>query len=203
MRQPTWVQSEKSTNGRTETAQAEPDGEPPLLIRPIQPSDSTALQYAFEHEFSAQSRYLRFHSALRRLPDRLVHYLTHVDGVDHVALVAFEFGAGQPASGVGVGRFVRDPKRPNLAEVAVAVVDHAQGHGIGRSLIAALAVAARERGIDAFTMEVLFSNRRVRDWLLRLGANSVGSVSGGAISFQLPVAALLINSLNSERNSAA
>jgi hypothetical protein len=60
-----------------------------LQIRPILPSDADVLQSTFEKQ-SELSRYFRFHSGLRRLPDELLYRLTHVDGVDHVALVAFE-----------------------------------------------------------------------------------------------------------------
>jgi GNAT superfamily N-acetyltransferase len=197
---------EKSTNGRTypntPADQELPAGPPCLLIRPIKPSDSEALQHAFEHELSSASRYLRFHAAISRLPDRMVHYLTHVDGIDHVALVAFECGESLPAAGVGVARFVRVAGWPDTAELAVTVVDHAQGHGIGRLLVEALGAAAQERGIRTFNLVVLGSNRRVRDWLLRLGA--VGrSSEAGVITFQLPVEALVTSSANSNRSSAA
>jgi GNAT superfamily N-acetyltransferase len=197
---------EKSTNGRTDpherAAHDQPAAPLRLVIRPIKPSDSNALQYAFEHELSSASRHLRFHAAISRLPDRLLHYLTHVDGIDHVALVAFELGESLPAAGVGVARFVRVAGWPDTAELAVTVVDHAQGHGIGRLLVEALGAAARERGIRTFNMVVLGSNRRVRDWLLQLGA--VGrSSEAGVITFQLPADALDKSSRNSTRNSAA
>jgi GNAT superfamily N-acetyltransferase len=142
---------------------------PRLFIRSIVPSDADALQAAFM-QLSDQSRYFRFHSPLRRLPDRLLHELTHVDGVDHVALVAFEVGEGQPLHGVAVARFVRNPAAPTTAELAITVADAAQGHGVARRLLRALALRAAHRGIDAFTMIVLGGNHRVRQLLTGLGA---------------------------------
>jgi RimJ/RimL family protein N-acetyltransferase len=159
-----------------------------LSIRPIRPSDSDALQSAFEHQ-SMQSRYYRFHSALRRLPDRLLHDLTHVDGIDHVALVAFESVGSLLQDGVGVARFVRDARLRDNAELAIAVAEHAQGHGIARRLLHALAAKAKERGIRTFTMHVLAANSRVRQLLASLGAEAQGS-DADVILFHIAVDAL-------------
>ena len=192
----------KSTNGRSLESDEPLATSAPLMIRPIRPSDSIGLQHAFDHDFSANSRYLRFHTPLRNLSDVMVHYLTHVDGIDHVALVAIEFAPGQPVNGVGVARFVRDTNDPGAAELAAAVVDHAQGRGIGRRLLEALARAAHARGIERFHMDVLSNNRKVVSWALRLGAIS-GAMQGGVATYQLPVAALLTSSDNNPRSSAA
>jgi RimJ/RimL family protein N-acetyltransferase len=159
-----------------------------LSIRPIRPSDADALQSAFEQQ-SMQSRYYRFHSALRRLPDRLLHDLTHVDGIDHVALVAFERVGSLPQVGVGVARFVRDPELRDNAELAIAVAEHAQGHGIARRLLLALAEQAKQRGIRTFTMHVLAANSRVRHLLAGLGAEGHGS-DADVILFHVAVDAL-------------
>jgi RimJ/RimL family protein N-acetyltransferase len=159
-----------------------------LSIRPIQPSDADALQSAFM-QLSEQSRYFRFHSPLRQLPERLLYDLTHVDGIDHVALVAFEQTPLPEAHGVGVVRFVRNPAAPNTAEVAITLADEAQGHGVARRLLRALAVEATERGIETFTMSVLSDNRRVRRLLTRLGA-APQSRDGNVITLHLPVRSL-------------
>lgn len=175
-----------STNGRfMEPDAPEPAREvPELSFRPITPEDAPALQDAFEH-LSPLSRYYRFHAGMAHLSDDLLYKLTHVDGVNHVALVAFERDAGQE-EGVGVGRFVRLPDAPANAELAVTVIDRAQGHGVARRLISALAPLARERGISTFTLNVLADNSRARRMAKQLGAVAQGS-SGGVIAFQLPV----------------
>ena len=205
MTQSSFPRSEKSTSGRAYLVPvdlaAEPD-RPLLLIRAIKPADSEPLRYAFEHDLSSLSRYQRFHAPLSRLPDRLVHYLTHADGVDHVALIAFALNPSEPAHGVGVARFIRTPTQPDTAELAITVVDHAQGHGIGRHLLEALSAAALVRGIRTFNLVVLSSNQRVRAWLRKLGAVARSS-EAGVITFQLPIAALDKSSRNSARSSAA
>jgi GNAT superfamily N-acetyltransferase len=160
----------------------------PVRVRPIRPSDADALQAGFE-ALSDTSRYYRFHSGMRRLPERLLRYLTEVDGVDHVALVAFELDEIETGHGVGVGRFVRDASAPTTAELALTVLDRAHGRGVARRLLADLGQAARERGIHTFTMSVIAGNLRARRLLSSLGAVGQGSV-GDVMTFHLPVTSL-------------
>lgn len=156
-------------------------------VRPIRPSDAPLLVHAYEHELTPESRHARFHGGGPHLPSTVVHYLTHVDGVDHVALVAIE--AGSVRAGLGVARFVRLRDRPREAELAVAVIDRAQRHGVGACLVRALAAMARARRIDTFTMLVLEDNHRVRHILETLGAHA--RRDGGEVTYTLDVEALL------------
>lgn len=174
------LQSVNQANGRNDVNQ--------LVIRPIAPSDAPALQAGFE-SLSEMSRYYRFHSGIRRLSDGLLRYLTEVDEIDHVALVAFERRGSGICDGVAVGRFVRNREAPHTAEIAVTVVDRAQGRGIARQLLAALGDAARERGIDTFTMSVISGNTKARRLVRSLGAIGKGSAGEVAV-FHLPVTAL-------------
>lgn len=158
-----------------------------LIIRPIEPSDAEELNDAFER-WSEESRYRRFHTGMRHLTKSLLDYLTHVDGVNHVALVAQL--AKEPKAGVGVGRFVRLPQTPTRADLALAVTDDAQGHGVARRLLIELAHAAEQRGIETFCMEVLGSNAHVRELLTSVGARCV-RCEEGILSYELPLATLL------------
>ena len=74
-----------------------------ITLRPIQPDDGDALRAAFAR-LSPESRYRRFFSSVNELSDAVVHYLTHVDGRDHVAIVAESFDLRK---GLGVARFIR------------------------------------------------------------------------------------------------
>lgn len=166
----------RSTNARTSRVP-----QLPIRIRPIRPSDAPALAAGFE-ALSESSRYLRFHSGMRRLSDGLLRYLTEVDGVDHVALVAL----APDGHGIGVGRFVRDRNAPDTAEIALTVADEVQGRGVGRRLLAQLAAAAETRGIRMFTARVISGNSRARRMLLGFGAVAAGTVSD-VMAFNLPV----------------
>ena len=153
-------------------------GLPELRIRPIRPDDK-ALLVAGHGQLSERSVYQRFLAPKPRLSAAELRYLTEVDGVDHVALVAVLAHAPQVLA--GVGRWVRDPQTPDAAEIAIVVADDLQGRGVGRSLGAALAQEARRRGITRFTALMLPDN----DAAQRLYAD----VSAQLHAARLPVAA--------------
>ncbi len=71
-------------------------------------------------------------------------YLFEVDYKDHFVWVMTE---GEEGPVVADARFVRDETDATVAEVAFIVGDDYQGRGVGRFLMAALAVAARGDGI--------------------------------------------------------
>jgi RimJ/RimL family protein N-acetyltransferase len=130
-------------------------GVPSLLLRRITPEDKDAL-VAGLGRLSERSVYQRFLSPKPRLTSSELKYLTEVDFVDHYALVAVL--ARSPAVVVGVGRWVRSTEAPADAEVAIVIADDLQGRGVGTTLGAALAAAARERGVQRFTASMLPTN---------------------------------------------
>ena len=105
---------------------------------------------------SDETRQMRFLTAKPRLTKSDLRYLTEVDGRDHVALVAVE--REHPTHIAAVGRFVRDPARPDTAEFAIVVGDAYQRQGLGRALGEALAAEAKSRGIHRFTAITLSDN---------------------------------------------
>ncbi|MBN8463970.1 MAG: N-acetyltransferase, partial [Dechloromonas sp.] len=58
-----------------------------VLIRPIRPADAPMEQDFVQH-LSADSRYRRFMSTMLELPPGKLKYLTEIDYVRHLALVA-------------------------------------------------------------------------------------------------------------------
>jgi RimJ/RimL family protein N-acetyltransferase len=128
---------------------------PPLVIRPIRPDDKAALRRGLEH-LSPESRHQRFLTPKPRFTSAELRYLTEVDGVDHVALVAVP--VDHPDRIVGVARFVRLRDDPEAAEAAVTIADELQGRGLGRELGRRLTDAARARGIRRFTATLLGEN---------------------------------------------
>jgi RimJ/RimL family protein N-acetyltransferase len=131
-----------------------PDGTQ-VLIRPIRPSDKALLAEGFSH-LSPASAYARFLAPKPRLTTSDLRYLTEVDGIDHVALVAVT--ASYPRELVAVGRWVREAEHPDTAEVGITVGDCHQGQGLGRTLGLALAEEARMRGIRRFSATMLPGN---------------------------------------------
>src|SRR6202012_995416 len=104
-------------------------------------------------------------------PAALGAYLTQVDGDDHGAVVAGTDSLDLKTEvGLGVARFVRLEDEPGVAEAAGTVVDDAQGKGVGRLLLTALATLALGRGVRVFRGEVLAENTRMCHLLEELGA---------------------------------
>ena len=142
---------------------------PPILIRPVRPDDTVRLR-ALLGELSAETRYMRFHQVVSDFTPAQWRYLTCVDGRDHVALVAC---VGRRI--VGVCRYIRDPKRRDVAEVAFVVSDELQRRGLGRRLRDRLVAVARSNGIRSFEAFVTPQNIRIRRLLSGGGLALVAS----------------------------
>jgi RimJ/RimL family protein N-acetyltransferase len=134
-------------------------------MRPWRPSDGPSLVSGF-YRLSPTSSYRRFLSASPVLTPQMFHDLTDVNHRDHEAIVAFD---ERGSEGLGIARYLRDPERPHVAEVALAVVDYWQNRGLGTILLEAISERARAEGIRRFTALMLAENRRMRHLLDRLG----------------------------------
>jgi RimJ/RimL family protein N-acetyltransferase len=126
-----------------------------VVLRPVRAADKRLLREAFAR-LSPESARMRFLGPKARLTTSELRYLTEVDGLDHVAVVAVL--AHAPTHVVAVGRFVRLPEDPQTAEVAIVVGDPWQRQGVGRHLGLALADLARERGVRRFVATMLSDN---------------------------------------------
>lgn len=109
-----------------------------VLIRPLEPADASLVEEGFER-LSAVNRYRQF---IFDRPD--LNDVTTIDD-DHWAI-----GAVDPKTGAGVGlaRYVRDPRDGTRAVVAVVVVDDWQGRGLATRLLGHLVTRARSSGIQ-------------------------------------------------------
>jgi len=156
----------------------------PVILRHVRPEDAEEVRRGLER-LSPRSRYRRFLGAVSALTDEQLRYLTCVDGQDHVAIVAIRGTPGAAGEiGLGIGRFVRLKEEPAAAEIAITVIDDAQGKGIGRLLALALARAAHERGVRRFRGRILADNVAVRELLADVGA-VLGKPEDGGIAFDV------------------
>jgi RimJ/RimL family protein N-acetyltransferase len=159
-----------------------------VVLRHIQPSDADALHRAFD-QLSPESKYRRFFASMGSLDTKMMKYLTEVDGIDHVAIVALGESLDlKTERGLGVARFVRLPKAKDTAEIAVVVVDDMQKKGLGALLLSTAVVAAKERGITHFRGEVLAENRPVMTLLEEVGAKRVAAEGEGTVAFEIELA---------------
>lgn len=132
-------------------------------LLPLGPQHRQVLTEAFAR-LSERSRYLRFMAPISQLSPSDLDYLTELDMVERFAWALLV--EGKPAA---VGRYARTTTSPSTLEVGVTVLDDYQGRGLGRILIQALAVVARNAGFATFEFEVLTENTAMISVLQRFG----------------------------------
>jgi len=137
-----------------------------VLIRPIRPDDAPMEQDFVQH-LSADSRYRRFMSTLKELPLGKLKYLTEIDYVRHLALVAIIRRDGH-AIEIGVARYVAGPRGADC-EFAIAIDDEWQGSGVAGILMLTLIDAARARGMQRMEAFILAANDRMIKFARQLG----------------------------------
>ena len=130
-----------------------------FVIRPIEPGDKERLVNGLR-QLSEESIRKRFLAAKPRFTKAELRYLTEVDGVNHIALVAVL--EDDPDQLVAVARCVRLPDRPGTAEMAIVVGDPWQGQGLGTAMTRELADAAVAVGIRRFAATMLGDNEPAR-----------------------------------------
>lgn len=102
-------------------------------VRPIRSSDRQLHAESYER-LSDESKFYRFLSAVPHMTEsHLDRLVDDVDGVDHIAYYLFvdDQESHFPA---GIGRIVRDPRHPEVADIGITVHDEFQGRGIATAL---------------------------------------------------------------------
>ncbi|HXA42223.1 MAG TPA: GNAT family protein [Candidatus Solibacter sp.] len=156
-----------------------------IVFRPITADDKELLRVGVER-LSPESRYRRFFSPIDHLSDEQLAYLTEIDYVDHFAWIGILPERG--GEGVAVGRWIRDPEKPDSAEAAVTVADDYQGQGLGSALLVLLARSAIERGVRRFTLEVLGENEPMMQLMQHVGA-VIDKREAGVVFMHVPLPA--------------
>lgn len=169
---------------------AEVGGGLKVILRLLVPGDREQLREGF-YRLSETGRYRRFLSAKNRLSEAELDYLTQVDQVRHVALVAVTddpSAAGGEGPGLAVARFICYRDRPSVAEPAITVLDEAQRRGLGRLLFTRLIDAAKERGVRRFRGELLAANRAALGLIESIVGETDPQIEQGVtvVEFDLP-----------------
>jgi ribosomal protein S18 acetylase RimI-like enzyme len=145
-------------------------------LRPIRAQDKDRLT-RFHSRLSADSRYRRYHGSKGDLSRRELIYLTEIDGLEHVAVVA-DRGDGELGA---VARVVSNGD--GTAEVAVVVADDCRGRGFGEEVVAAAVRRyAAHRAGDQVIAHVQTDNApAMRLFVERLGGTPVRYEDGVAM----------------------
>ncbi len=152
------------------------------ILRPIRPDDAERLP-ALVQRLSAATRYRRFFSHRRTLPDAEAAQFADVDARTRLAIVAERATPAGPEL-IGVARCdVVDPAVPQTASLAMVVEDQFQHAGLGRALLQALVVATRDQGITRFEGDVLTDNHPVLAFLRDAGFPVTLKGQGSEIHF--------------------
>ncbi len=163
-------------------------GDGGIAINPLRAGQPWPVM-AVHEGLSPASRRLRYGTPTPRLTPRMVRVLTDLRPGQHEAYAAWR--GGHP---IGIVRWIRTPDLPDVAELALEVVDAEQAAGVGRALVAFAAVRAWRAGIRTMVVSVDPFNIRVRGWLARLPARAVpGDADQFALSTQALCAALLLS----------
>jgi GNAT superfamily N-acetyltransferase len=166
-----------------EGAPTELDDGARIHIRRFHSADKELYLSAFER-LGEQSRYTRFLAPTPHLSDRMVSYLTQLDHHDHEALIAIDDESGDV---IGLARYVRDPQRPELAELAMTVADDWQHRGVGHLLLWSLCARAREDAIERFTATMLATNWQMMELLKELGPVQIVSREAGVVEAEVAI----------------
>jgi ribosomal protein S18 acetylase RimI-like enzyme len=144
-------------------------------IRPIRPSDKSALQ-RFHARLSPDALYRRYHGIKGDLTPADLRFLTEIDEVTHIARVAVDDEGEIDA----VARVVD-------GEIAVIVADGRRRAGLGQRVACAVLAAFRERGrTEPVTAYVQADNGRALRLFARLGARRRSVEPGGTIELVIP-----------------
>ena len=137
-----------------------------VTLRPIRPSDAE-IEQKFVRNLSPEARYFRFMDMVRELSPRMLKHLTELDYDQHVGVIAVTPIEGGEVE-IAVGRYVLMENGEDC-EFAIVVADDWQHRGIATELVQILIRSAREHGLKRMIGEVLASNRKMLDFVRRLG----------------------------------
>ena len=124
-----------------------------VSLRPIRPTDATALQRMHAALAPGDIR-ARYHGSLRSLDAPLLTRLTQIDYDREMALIAFTPDDAVP---LGVVRLHGDPERIQ-AEFAILVRSDWHGRGLGTAMLRRLIDVAHHRGLRRLVAAVLRDN---------------------------------------------
>jgi len=131
------------------------DGES-VLLRPLKPTDDALCRDLF-YDAGEETVYRRYMGSKQSYPRPERDKVVNVDYQDKMGIAAIVRRADRLEM-VGLGEWEKDPKEPELAEVAFLIRDDWQQRGLGTRLLRYVIDLARNRGIHRFCAEVMAEN---------------------------------------------
>src|SRR5512138_3030304 len=145
-----------------------------IRVRALRRGEEGPIRELFAR-LSLKSRYLRFFSPFRTLPDAIVRQLACADSVRGLTLVA-EHDQGGTTETLGLASF--GTTENGDAELGLMIRDDWQGQHVGTELARRLLAAAQERGLQQFIAYVATGNAPIRRIIDNLGTVISAKVDG-------------------------
>lgn len=150
-----------------------------VSIGDLPAADEPVLRATFGR-LSRETIYRRFHAPYPRVPEPVLsHLIGYADGRSVVAVARNDV--------VGHAMYAGESGQ---AEMAVVVEDGWQSMGVGKLLLAGLALRAAGRGIATFTGLALGENRRVLDLVEAVFAGARHTPKAGSDEMSMPLGGL-------------
>lgn len=160
-----------------------------ILVREIEYEDRRHFLNGIR-SLSKESLYHRFNSTTFSMTKKYLDYFTDIDSENHCAVGALDLSkADKP--GIAVGRFIRLQQEPDIAELAITVLDEYQRHGIGTILFLELCRIGQSKNIQHFTFTVHAERRDLVHYMLQHGA-VFKSHSGSQIELSFPLSSAAV-----------
>jgi acyl-CoA hydrolase/GNAT superfamily N-acetyltransferase len=158
-------------------------GDIKLRFRATRPSDEEGMRRLF-YRFSEKGMYERFFGRIRTMPHSKMQEYTNVDWNQVMSIIGL---VGAPGKGriIAEARYLREKNRP-YAEVAFLVDEAYQGIGIGSFMYQLLMKHAKEKGIQGFSAEVLFSNTGMMKVFKKSAARLTAKLENGVYELTIP-----------------
>jgi acyl-CoA synthetase (NDP forming)/GNAT superfamily N-acetyltransferase len=152
-----------------------------IEIRPATPGDFDAV-WQMHRAMSPENIYFRFFSMSLVGAEQAARRICREPAADHAALLAWLGGELVGAASYETGG------KPDVAEIAFAVADHAHDRGVATLLLEHLVSHARDRGVRIFVASVLSDNYAMLEVFADAGLHARRELEYGVaeLVFDLP-----------------
>jgi len=140
----------------------------PAVLRALRPDDEARLREGIA-QLSDRSRYFRFFTGARHLPDHVVKRLVDVDGKRHIAWTGLDLDAPGGPAAIGAVHAMREDDSEQ-AELAFGILDAYHGQGLARMLLATVIHDCLACGITSLRADVLSTNHNAQRLVRHIGA---------------------------------
>jgi RimJ/RimL family protein N-acetyltransferase len=156
-----------------------------IRFRPIKPSDEEEMRRLF-YRFSDNAVYYRYFGHVTSMPHAKIQEYVNVNWSRTMSIVGIAEREDQRRV-IAEARYIRQDVQP-LAEVVFVVDEAYQGLGIASFLFQMLMRLARERGVEGFTADVLFSNQAMMKVFRRSAPTLKARLQNGIYQVEIPLA---------------